>query len=71
MILDEGDWYWQGSEEECGDCHYLFPMCWMVMCDNGQIRCFDCFQKNLAQEKEFLKNMTVWPSSKGSGLQTR
>jgi hypothetical protein len=31
----------------------------MVMCDNAQIRCFDCWQKNLKQEEEYKKNYSM------------
>ena len=55
MLLEVGDYYWEGSEEECCDCHDKFPMAWMVMCDGGLIRCFDCWQKNLKQEEEYEK----------------
>lgn len=56
MLLEDGDWYWRGNEEECFDCHNLYPMCWVVICDYGIIRCLDCWQKNLKQEEEYLKN---------------
>jgi hypothetical protein len=52
MLLENGDYYWQGNEEECNDCHEKYPMMWMIMCDFGIIRCFDCWQKNEEYERK-------------------
>lgn len=43
-LLDEGDWYWLGVEEECDECHEKYPMRWMVLCDGGIIRCYACWE---------------------------
>ncbi len=56
MLLEKGDWYWEGVLEGCDDCHDEYPMSWIIMCDNGIIRCFDCYYKNLKQEEEYKKN---------------
>jgi len=59
MELEWYNYYVEGGEETCDDCYDLYPVCWMVMCDNAQIRCFDCWQKNLKQEEEYKKNYSM------------
>jgi hypothetical protein len=60
MELEWYNYYVEGGEETCDDCYDLYPVCWMVMCDNAQIRCFDCWQKNLKQEEEYRKTLKTF-----------
>lgn len=49
MLLEKGDFYWEGTPEKCDECGETYPMCWIIW-DGEKFLCFHCYYNGVVAE---------------------